>query len=111
VAAECQPRLAAKDEAQSMSFITQFFIKPAKPSLLKVPSGSFTVTRGGQVMSSTLPQAFAKAHLHTISEYVLTAFRLATEAEIQVTELVISYAKLKVVARDLRSTIVVFIAT
>jgi hypothetical protein len=94
-----------------MSFITQFFIKPTKPSLVKVPSGSFTVSREGKVMTSTLPQAFAKAHVHVISEHILTAFRLATVAEIPVTELVISYANLKVVARDLRNTVVVFIAT
>jgi hypothetical protein len=94
-----------------MSFITQFFIKPAKPTLLRVPCGSFTVSRAGQVMTSTLPQAFANAHVRTISEHVLAAFRLAKAAEIPLTELVISYTALKVVARDLRGSVVVFIGT
>ena len=94
-----------------MSFITQFFIKPTKPALLQVPSGSFTVSRGGQVMTTTLPHAFANAHVRTISEHVLAAFQLAKAAEIPLTELVISYAAMKVVARDLRGSVVVFIAT
>ena len=92
-----------------MSFITQFFIKPAKPTLLQVPAGSFTVDRGGQVMTTTLPQAFANAHVRTISEHVLATFRLAKAAEMPLTELVISYQTLKVVARELRGIVVVFI--
>ena len=110
-AAEVLQRLAARVDIQSMSFITQFFIKPAKPTLLRVPCGSFTVSRAGQVMTSTLPQAFANAHIRTISEHVLAAFRLAKAAEIPLTELVISYTALKVVARDLRGSVVVFIGT
>jgi hypothetical protein len=94
-----------------MSFITQFFIKPAKPTLVRVPCGSFTVSRAGEVMTSTLPQAFAHTHVRTIGEHVLAAFRLAKAAEIPLTELTISYAALKVVARDLRGSVVVFIGT
>ena len=62
-AAEVLQRSAAGVDIHSMSFITQFFIKPAKPTLLRVPCGSFTVSRAGQVMTSTLPQAFANAHI------------------------------------------------
>ena len=104
-------RSAGRVDIHSMSFITQFFIKPAKPTLLRVPCGSFTVSRTGQVMTSTLPQAFANAHVRAISEHVLAAFRLAKAAEIPLTELVISYTALKVVARDLRNSVVVFIGT
>jgi len=110
-AAEGLQRFLARVDIHSMSFITQFFIKPAKPTLLRVPCGSFTVSRAGQVMTSTLPQAFANAHIRTISEHVLAAFRLAKAAEIPLTELVISYTALKVVARDLRGSVVVFIGT
>lgn len=110
-AAEGLQGLAARVDIHFMSFITQFFIKPAKPTLLRVPCGSFTVSRAGQVMTSTLPQAFATAHIRAISEHVLAAFRLAKAAEIPLTELVISYAALKLVARDLRGSVVVFIGT
>jgi len=101
---------ATGGEAHSMSFITQFFIKPAKPVLLQVPAGSFTVSRDGQVMNSTLPQAFVKTHVRFISEHVLAAFRLAKAAELPLTELAISYSTLKIVARELRGSVVVFIA-
>jgi hypothetical protein len=93
-----------------MSFITQFFIKPAKPVLLQVPSGSFTVSRDGQVMNSTLPQAFVRTHVRIISEHVLAAFKLARAAELQLTELVVSYGSMKIVAREFRNSVVVFIA-
>jgi len=92
-----------------MSFITQFFIKPGKPVLLQVPSGSFTVNRNGQVMSCTLPQTFPAAQIQTIGHHVLAAFRAAEQAQIALTELVVNYPALKLVARETRSTVIVFL--
>ncbi|HXI53805.1 MAG TPA: hypothetical protein VNH84_19960 [Candidatus Saccharimonadales bacterium] len=92
-----------------MSFITQFFIKPAKPALLRVPSGSFTLDRKGKVMACTLPQSFSAAHVRAISQQILEAFRLAEAAKMKLSEIVIAYPALRIIARELRGGILVYL--
>ena len=77
-----------------MSFVTQFFIKPAKPRLVRMPSGSFTVNASGTIMTSTLPQTFPVAEVRRVGQVVLAAFRLADSARIKLTEICFHYAKL-----------------
>ncbi|HXJ61515.1 MAG TPA: hypothetical protein VNU68_33145 [Verrucomicrobiae bacterium] len=92
-----------------MSFITQFFIKPSKPVLRQVPSGSFTLNRNGAIMTCTLPLTFSPAHAEAIGRQVLLAFRLAEFAEMRLTELTIAYPNLKIVAREMRGGVLVFL--
>ncbi len=92
-----------------MGFVTQLFIKPAKPPLVQFPGGSFTINREGRVSISTLPQSFPPAHIQAIRDYVLAGFRSADRAQIQLDELFIQYAALKVVARQLRGGAIVFL--
>lgn len=91
-----------------MSFVTQFFIKPGKPRLLRMPSGSFTVSSSGTIMTSTLPQSFPVADIRRVGQIVLTAFRSAESADMRLTELCFHYAKLKLVAREARGGAIVF---
>jgi hypothetical protein len=91
-----------------MSFVTQFFIKPAKPRLLRVPSGSFTINARGSIMTSTLPQSFPVAELKRVGQLVLGAFRSAETAGMALTELCFRYPKLKLVARQARGGAIVF---
>lgn len=92
-----------------MSFITDFFIKPKKPALVQLPSGSFTIDRKGQVLTSTLSQAFPAAQLKTIGSVVLNAFRSAERAEIRLTEIIVLFSALKLVAREQRGGAIVFL--
>ena len=92
-----------------MAFITQFFIKPKKSALVQLPTGSFTIDRKGQVVTSTLPQSFQTAHLDAISNQVLTAFRSAERAEMRLAEIIISYSTFKLVAREQRGGAIVFL--
>jgi hypothetical protein len=91
-----------------MSFITDIFIKPKKPALVQIPSGSFTIDRKGRVLASTLPQSFQAMHVEKISSLVLAAFRSAEGTELQLAELVVVYSALKLVARQQRNGVIVF---
>jgi hypothetical protein len=92
-----------------MAFITQFFIKPKKTALVQLPTGSFTIDRKGQIITSTLPRSFHPAHLDAIGHHVLTAFRSAERAEVRLLEISISFSTLKLVAREQRGGAIVFV--
>jgi hypothetical protein len=92
-----------------MGFL-DFFSKQDKPTLGRLPSGSFTVDATGRVLSSTLPSDFPAAQLQEIANQVLAAFRNAQKAQLPVSELVVQYAALKLTARELRGGAIVFLA-
>jgi hypothetical protein len=90
--------------------IINFFSKKEKPSkLTKLPSGSFTLDRDGKILTSTLPQWFPASYVEEISSRVLEAFRSAQRAQMPLSEIVIHYAALKVLARELRGGAMVFL--
>ena len=92
-----------------MSFVTQFFIKPAKTGFLRPPSGTFTISSNGTIMTSTLPQSFPATDIRRVGQMVLVAFRAAEGAGIKLTELCFQYPKLKLVAREARGGAIVFL--
>jgi hypothetical protein len=92
-----------------MGFVTQFFIKPRKPALLRQPSGSFTVDRDGKVITSTLPRTYLPANMQTIAKRVLASFAAAKKAEIKISELSVEFAEIKVVARDMRGGAIIYL--
>jgi hypothetical protein len=91
-----------------MGFLSRFF-KAEQPNLVNLPAGSFTVDRAGQVMTSTLPQAFPAERLKDIGQQVLAAFRSAERAQMPMTEILIHYSTLKILARELRGGAMVFL--
>ncbi len=80
------------------------------PGLTRLPSGSYTIDAAGKVLVSTLPRAFPEAKLKEISHQVLQAFRLAREANMAVSEVVVHYASLRLTARELRGGAIIFLA-
>ncbi len=76
---------------------------------MRLPSGSFTLNREGKVLTSTLPQSFPEACIHEISKRVLDSFRVAQKAQIPLSEIVIQYAALKLLARELRGGAIIFL--
>jgi len=89
--------------------LLSFFSKPA-PTLVKLPSGSFTVDCEGDVIVGTLPSSFPKELVEVIANQVLAAFRDAARAQLVLSELVIHYPSLKITARELRGGAIVFLA-
>jgi hypothetical protein len=103
------PANRAFNQLHSMSFITAFFIKPKKPALVQLPTGTFTIDRNGQIITSTLPQSFHPMDVQTIGNNVLAAFRSAERAEMRFAEFIIHYSGLKVLAREQRGGAIVFV--
>jgi hypothetical protein len=79
-------------------------------TLLRLPSGSFTVDRGGSVLTTTLPSHFPGELVRGVAEVVLGAFRGATAAQLPLSELVISYPSLRITARSMRGGAIIFVA-
>ena len=91
-----------------MGFL-KIFGKPV-PAPSRLPSGSFTVDRDGDILVSTLPQSFPTTVMREIGRHVLQTFREAQAAQLPLSELIVHYASLKLTARDLRGGAIVFLA-
>ena len=76
--------------------------------LRKLPAGSFTVDRAGNIVTSTIPTAFPAAQVSRIARLVLSAFERGHEAGYPFAELIIHYAAFKLSARELRGGAIVF---
>ena len=91
-----------------MGLLTLF--SKASPTLLRLPSGSFTVDREGGVIVGTLPSTFPMHLVRDIAEQILAGFREAAEAQLPLSELVIHYPSLKITAKELRGGAIVFLS-
>ncbi len=89
--------------------LLNLFAKPA-PTLLRLPSGSFTVDREGTVLIGTLPSSFPAALATDIAAQVLAAFREAEVAQLPLSVLIINYPTLKVTAREMRGGAIIFLS-
>ena len=91
-----------------MGFL-KLFAKSSRRKLVRLPSGSFTLDKDGQMMTSTLPQSFPEETLLEIGEQVLASFREARKAQMPMAEIIVHYATLKVLARELRGGAIIFL--
>ena len=89
--------------------LLNLFTKP-DATLLRLPSGSFTVDRSGSVLTTTLPSHFPAELVRGVGEVVLDAFRGATEAQLPLSELVVNYPSLRITARSMRGGAIIFVA-
>lgn len=92
-----------------MGILNLFSKAPAETSVARLPSGSFTIDRGGQVVASTLPRAFDEALVLEIGKVVLRAFQKSQQLNLPLREIFIHYAGLKITARELRGGAMVFL--
>jgi hypothetical protein len=89
--------------------LLNLFAKPA-PTLLRLPSGSFSVDREGCVLMGTLSSSFPAGLVQDLAQQVRAAFGEAAAAQLPLTELVIHYPSLKIAARELRGGAIVFLS-
>ena len=89
--------------------LLNLFAKPA-PTLVRLPSGSFTVDRDGRVLTGTLPSSFPVSLVKDIAQQVRAAFAEADAAQLPLTELVMNYPSLKISARELRGGAIVYLS-
>jgi hypothetical protein len=91
-----------------MGFLRLF--SRATPTLLRLPSGSFTMDREGKVLVRTLPSSYPTELVEEIGEQMIAAFRDATAAQLPLSEIVVNFSSLKITARELRGGVIVFLA-
>jgi hypothetical protein len=82
----------------------------ASPTLLRLPSGSFTVDREGMVLVGTLPSNFPDELTHVIGQRVLETFRQAEKAQLPLSEVTVNYPSLTITARELRGGAIIFLS-
>lgn len=80
------------------------------PAVQRLPSGSVTVDRNGNVVASTVSSAYPAELLRDIVHEVLRLFREARTAQIPLNELNIHFASLQITARELRGGAIVFLS-
>jgi hypothetical protein len=89
--------------------LLNLFAKPA-PTLMRLPSGSFTVDRDGRVLTVTLPSSFPVSLVKDIAREVRAAFSEAAAAQLPLAEFVINYPSLKISARELRGGAIIYLS-
>ena len=89
--------------------LLNLFARPA-PTLIRLPSGSFTVDRDGRLLTSTLPSSFPADLVKEIAREVRAAFSGAAAAQLPLAECVINYPSLKITARELRGGAIVYMS-
>jgi hypothetical protein len=89
--------------------LLNLFSKPA-PTLLRLPSGSFTVDRQARVLVGTLPSSFPAELMDDIAQQVLAAFRAAAAVQLPLCELAVNYPSLKITARELRGGAIIYLS-
>lgn len=90
--------------------LLRLFSKSVAPTLLRLPSGSFTIDRSGRVVVTTLPSSFPAGLVSEIGDRILCTFRDAQSAQLPLDELVVYYPALKITARELRGGAIVYLA-
>jgi hypothetical protein len=60
-------------------------------------------------MTSTLPQSFPAARMKEIGEQVIASFGAARRAQMPLSEIIVNFAALKILARELRGGAIIFL--
>lgn len=89
--------------------LLSFFAKRRDKLPLRLPTGTFTVNKAGEITSSTLPRSFPIQCARDIAETVLETFKEARESRLPLAELNVNYPGLKIAARDLGGGAIVFL--
>lgn len=91
-----------------MGFLNLF--SRSSPGVQVLPSGTVTVDRNNQILATTVSSACSQQILQQIGDQVLTLFRQSRKAHLQLSELTIHFASLKITARELRGGAIIFLA-
>jgi hypothetical protein len=91
-----------------MGFLKKLF-RRSRATVQQLPSGSLTVDRNGEVVTSTVSSAYPKNLLREIGREVLLLFRESRVSQMPLGEVSIHYASLRITARELRGGAIIFL--
>ena len=90
-----------------MGFLKKIFGSQAAVQML--PTGTITVDRNGNVVTSTVSSAFSKKLLKLIATDVLELLNEARAAQTPLAEVSLHFGSLRVTARELRGGAIIFL--
>jgi hypothetical protein len=90
-----------------MGFLKKIFRRAA--TVQELPSGSLTVDRNGNTITSTISSAYPASLLKEIARDVLKLFQEARDAQMPLAEVSVHFASLRVTARELRGGAIIFL--
>jgi hypothetical protein len=90
-----------------MGFLSKLF--NSQPAVRSLPSGSVTVSRKGNILTSTVSSTYPKPMLEEIGKEVLREFQDAREAQLPLTELSLHFGSLRITAREIQGGAVIFL--
>jgi len=90
-----------------MEFLKRFFRGHA--SVQQLPTGTITVDRHGNIVTSTVASTYPKNFLLGIAADMLSLFREAREAEMPLDEICLQFGSLHMTARELRGGAIIFL--
>ncbi len=88
--------------------LLSLFTKPS-PRVQRLPRGSLTVDRNGQVVATTVSSTIPPAVVQEVGIQVLRIFNEAHKAQVPLAELNLHFASLQITARELRGGAVIFL--
>lgn len=91
-----------------MGLLTLF--SKSRPSVHRLPSGSITVDRQGNVVSATVSSTYPATLVQNITREVLALFREARDKQIPLAELNLHFASLQITAREMRGGAIIFLS-
>jgi len=89
--------------------ILNWFAKSA-PAVRKLPAGSFTVDRHGNLMTTTVGPEYPRWLLDDTAREVLSLFREARAAGMPLTGLDLNFAGLHIAAREMQDGAIIFLS-
>lgn len=92
-----------------MGFLS-LFSKSGNASVQRLPTGTVTVDRQGEIVMSTVPSSYPESSLHDIANEVLALFREARAMDLQLTELTMDFASLRITSREMRGGAIIFLS-
>ena len=84
--------------------------RPRAEAPAPLPSGSFTIDREGEILTTTVSSTFPKQSLKEMGALVLKTFRDATPFELAFAELVVNFGSITLRARELRGGAIIFLS-
>ena len=82
-------------------------LKPLRPE--RLPSGCYTIHRGGDLVASTLPSSFSREAMMEVGRVVIEAFHSAQKTNLPLTDLHLKFSGLTITARELRGGALIFL--
>jgi hypothetical protein len=90
-----------------MGFLKKIFRRAA--TVQELPSGSLTVDRNGNTITSTISSAYPSSLLKEIARDVLKLFQEARDSQMPLAEVSLHFASLRLTARELRGGAIIFL--